>query len=235
MVREAITKQERVYGILRERIQTGTYEPGYRIVIAQLAAELGVSTLPVREAVRRVQAEGLIVFRSNSGAYVRPAEPERVDSMIELLAVVEGYATALAAPHLREAEIERLQELTDAMEDAVASCDSGALANLEREFHALLEARCPNLTLVRLLRDTARRLDVARHAIPFAHAGCESETVTGHRLLVELLACSGSPAGIEQVARTLSRQPSAAATPRLHHERAAGLDSRVPRLGSPTL
>jgi DNA-binding GntR family transcriptional regulator len=97
--RKAITKQERVYGILRERIQTGTYRPGHRIVVDQLAAEFGVSALPVREAVRRVQAEGLVVFRRNSGACVTPAEPELVDSMAELLAVVEGYATSLAAPH----------------------------------------------------------------------------------------------------------------------------------------
>ena len=114
--REAVTKQERVYGVLRERIQTGEYEPGHRIVIDQLAAEFGVSALPVREAVRRVQAEGLVVFRPNSGACVAPADPELVDSMIELLAVVEGYATALAAPHLGDAEVERLRALTDAME-----------------------------------------------------------------------------------------------------------------------
>jgi DNA-binding GntR family transcriptional regulator len=207
MGREAITKQERVYGILRERIRTGTYEPGHRIVIAQLAAEFGVSTLPVREAVRRVQAEGLVAFRPNAGACVAPADPEAADSIAELLAVVEGYATALAAPHLRNAEIERLRELTYAMEEA--SYDSAALAQLEREFHALLEAHCPNLALLRLLHDLARRFDAARRVLPFAHDECGAETVTGHRHLFELLAGSGSPAGIEQAARALSRRPSA--------------------------
>jgi DNA-binding GntR family transcriptional regulator len=199
MGREAITKQERVYSILRQRIQSGEYEPGYRIVINQLAAEFGVSALPVREAMRRVQAEGLVVFRPNAGAYVAPAEPELADSIIELLAVAEGYSTALAAPHLRKAEIERLRELTDAMERASESRDSEVLAELETEFHALLEAHCPNLTLVRLVRDTARRLDAARGAI--RRAACEGETVTPHRHLVELLAGGGSPAGIEQAAR----------------------------------
>ena len=201
MVREAITKQERVYRILRERIETGAYVPGQRIVIAQLAGEFGVSALPVREAVRRIQAEGLIVSEPNSSAYVAPAEPELVDETIELLAVVEGYATALAASHLREAEIARLRALTDAMEGATAACDGGVLVQLEAEFRALLEAHCPNLTLLRLLHDLARRLDQARRPIPFPYAACEAEIVTGHRRLVELLARSGSAAGVEQAAR----------------------------------
>lgn len=202
--REAATKQERVYGILRERIQTGEYEPGHRIVINQLAAEFGVSALPVREAMRRVQAEGLVVFLPKSGACVAPANPGLVDSMIELLAVVEGYATALAAPHVGEDEIARLRELAEAMERATASRDRTVLADLETEFRALLEAHCPNLTLVRLMRDTARRLDVARGALPAA--GNDAEIVTGYRRLVELLARSGSPAGVEQAARVLGDQ-----------------------------
>ena len=98
--RGKVTKQERIYGVLRERIQTGAYKPGHGIVIDQLAAEFGVSSLPVREALRRVQAEGLVVSRPNSSACVAPADPELVGPIVELLAVVEGYVTALAAENL---------------------------------------------------------------------------------------------------------------------------------------
>ena len=199
--REAITKQERVYRVLRERIQTGTYGPGHRIVIDQLAAELGVSALPVREAVRRVQAEGLVVSRGSSGACVAPADPELIDSIIELLAVVEGYATALAAPHLGGTEVEGLRALTDAMEDAIARRDSGDLARLDCEFHARLEDHCPNSSLVGLLRDLTRRLDVAGRARPLGHSGREAETIAGYRTLVDLLDAGDAPSGIEQAAR----------------------------------
>ncbi len=208
--REAVTKQERVYGILRQRIQTGEYGPGYRIVIDRLAAEFGVSALPVREAVRRVQAEGLVVFRRNSGACVTPAEPELADSIIELLAVVEGYATALAAPHLDGAGVVGLRALTDAMEEAIARRDSGDLARLDCEFHALLEDHCPNSSLVGLLHDVTRRLNVVGRATPFCHSGREAETVAGYRALVDLLDGSDSPSGIEQAARMRT----------LRHERA---------------
>jgi DNA-binding GntR family transcriptional regulator len=203
IARTAVTKQERVYGVLRERIRTGAYGPGHRIVIDQLAAELGVSALPVREAVRRVQAEGLVVFRRSSGACVAPADPEEVDAIAELLALVEGYVTALAAPHLSDAQIAHLRELASAMERAAASRDSGGVEHLEREFRAILAAHCPNLTLVRLLYDTVRQLGVARRALPPTPAGCEAQAVGGHRRLVELLGGGGSPTVIEHAARAL--------------------------------
>jgi DNA-binding GntR family transcriptional regulator len=70
-----VTKQERVYRVIRERILRGTYGPGYRVVIDALAEEFAVSALPVREAIRRLEAEGLVIYRPNAGAQVAPADP----------------------------------------------------------------------------------------------------------------------------------------------------------------
>ena len=63
MAASAPTKQQQVYEVLRERILSGAYGPGFRVVIDQVAAEFAVSALPVREAIRRLEAEGLIVYR----------------------------------------------------------------------------------------------------------------------------------------------------------------------------
>ena len=62
-----VTKQERVYQAIRERILSGAYGPGYRVVIDALAEEFEVSALPVREAIRRLEAEGLVIYRPNAG------------------------------------------------------------------------------------------------------------------------------------------------------------------------
>ena len=93
-----VTKQERVYQAIRERILSGAYGPGYRVVIDALAEEFEVSGLPVREAIRRLEAEGLVIYRPNAGAQVAPADPALFDEEMTVLAVLEGYATALAAP-----------------------------------------------------------------------------------------------------------------------------------------
>src|SRR5689334_9938563 len=156
---ESVTKQERVYRAIRERILSGAYGPGYRVVIDALATEFGVSALPVREAIRRLEAEGLVIFRPNAGAHVAPADPALFDQEMTVLAVLEGYATALAAPHLRKAEIKRLSSITDSMVAAIGRLDPLTFGRLNQEFHAVIYEHCSNAALVDLLRDVAARLD----------------------------------------------------------------------------
>ena len=131
-------------------------------MIGSLATELGVSALPVREAIRRLEAEGLVVFRPNAGAHVAPADPVVFDEEMTVLAVLEGYATGLAAPFLGEEDVARLAAITDAMEAAVERLDTLELGRLNQDFHGVIYERCPNAALVELLRDVARRLDAIR-------------------------------------------------------------------------
>ena len=114
-----LTKQERVYRVIRERILRGTYGPGYRVVIDSLAEEFAVSALPVREAIRRLEAEGLVIYRPNAGAQVAPADPGLFEQDMTVLAVLEGFATALAAPNLGPDEIAKLTEINDKMVQAM--------------------------------------------------------------------------------------------------------------------
>jgi DNA-binding GntR family transcriptional regulator len=197
----ALTKQERIYGAIRERILSGAYGPGYRLVIDQLAAEFGVSALPVREAIRRLEAEGLAIYRPNAGARVAPADPGEFEHETTLLAVLEGYATALAAPSLGPADIERLKEINVRMVEAMEELDSLGFGRLNQEFHAVIHEQCPNPALVGLLRDVARRLDAIRRTvfvqIPYRGAASVAE----HGELIALIA-GGAPAGeIESAAR----------------------------------
>ena len=197
----APTKQERVYQQVRERILGGTYVPGFRIVIDALAEEFGVSALPVREAIRRLEAEGLVVFRPNVGAQVAPAEPGVFDEEMSVLAVLEGYATALAAPLLSDIEIRRLTEINDSMVDAMEQMDSLRFGRLNQEFHAVFHERCPNAAVVDLLRDVARRLDAIRRTvfvqIPYRGAA----SITEHAALLDLIATGAPPSAIEIAAR----------------------------------
>src|SRR5579859_6872229 len=127
-----VTKQERVYQAIRERILSGAYGPGYRVVIDALAEEFEVSGLPVREAIRRLEAEGLVIYRPNAGAQVAPADPGLFD---EEMTVLEGYGTALAAPCMGDADIARLAEINDEMAAAMAELDSLRFGRLNQEFH----------------------------------------------------------------------------------------------------
>jgi DNA-binding GntR family transcriptional regulator len=200
--RPALTKQERVYQAIRERILSGAYGPGSRVVIDALAEEFSVSALPVREAIRRLEAEGLVIFRPNAGAQVAPAEPGVFDEEMTVLAVLEGYATALAAPELDGAAIDRLSEITDSMVEAMEQLDSLRFGRLNQEFHQVIYDHCPNAALVDLLRDVARRLDAIRRTvfvqIPYRGAASVAE----HRDLIELVRTGAPPAKIEASARS---------------------------------
>src|SRR5579884_1782285 len=69
-----MNKQERVYSILRERIVSGAYSPGHRLVIDALAREMGVSQAPIREALRRLESEGWVIYHRNVGPQVAPID-----------------------------------------------------------------------------------------------------------------------------------------------------------------
>jgi DNA-binding GntR family transcriptional regulator len=198
---ESVTKQERVYRAVRERILAGAYGPGYRVVIDALASEFGVSALPVREAIRRLEAEGLVIFRPNAGARVAPADPGLFDEEMTVLAVLEGYATALAAEHLGKAGIKRLGTLNDQMTAAIERLDPLSFSRLNQEFHAVIYEHCPNEALVELLRDVARRLDAIRRTVFVQIPYRGSESVAEHRRLIDLIASGAPAAKIEAAAR----------------------------------
>lgn len=201
MPASAPTKQQQVYEVLRERILSGMYGPGFRIVIDQVAVEFAVSALPVREAIRRLEAEGLIVYRANAGAQVAPAEPELFEANMTVLALLEGYATALAAPLLTADDLGALEQRTDDMVAAMERMDSLAFGRHNRAFHQIIYDRCPNPTLVAMLRDVDRRLDAIRTTV-FVHIPYRgASSVTEHRELIELLRSGAAAKRVETTAR----------------------------------
>jgi DNA-binding GntR family transcriptional regulator len=198
---DGLTKQERVYRAIRERILSGAYSPGYRVVIDALASEFAVSALPVREAIRRLEAEGLVIFRPNAGAQVAPADPAVYEDEAVVLAVLEGYATALAAPHLDEAALKRLNEINESMVEAMERLDSLTFGRLNQEFHSVIYEYCPNASLVELLRDVARRLDAIRRTVFVQIPYRGKASVSEHRELIDLIKGGASAEEIEAAAR----------------------------------
>lgn len=196
-----MNKQEQVYVALRERILEGEYGPGYRLVIDTLADQFGFSALPVREAIRRLEAEGLVVFRPNAGAQVAPADPAQFGESMTVLAVLEGYATASAAPFLDDTDFDRLRAANTTMVNCMEALDLLGFSRANREFHLTIYERCPNPHLVELLLDTERRLDAIRRTV-FTHIPYRGrESVAEHEHILELIESGASFSRIEKAAR----------------------------------
>ena len=196
-----VNKQQRAYTELRERILSGAYSPGFRLVIDSLAEELEVSTLPIREAIRRLEAEGLVVFRPNAGAQVAPADPGLFEEMVMSQALLEGYATAQAAPLLTEEDFQQLEEFNRRMMHCMDQIDGLGFGRANREFHLYIYERCPNTYIVELLKDTERRLDAIRRTV-FAHIPYRGrKSIREHEQIIALLRSGAPAAKIEAAAR----------------------------------
>lgn len=195
-----VNKQERTYTILRDRIHSGSFAPLERINIDAIARELGVSAIPVREALRRLEAEGWVRFTPNVGAVVSPVDSTSWEQAMIALAVLEGAASAEARQNMRRSDVARLRKIAAGMEDAAARADPLRFSKLNRSLHAAIVARCPNTYLTDLLDQTNARLDRLRSTM-FVYLPHRSEEALGEHLrLIELLE-NGSKEEVESYAR----------------------------------
>jgi DNA-binding GntR family transcriptional regulator len=195
-----VNKQERTYTILRDRIHAGGYPPEARLNIDGLARELGVSVIPVREALRRLEAEGWVQFRRNAGAIIAPVDSTSWEQLMVTLAVLEGAASAEAQPYLRKADFVRLGRLSAEMAEPATRADPFRFSRLNRDLHAVIVGRCPNRYLVELLEQTNLRLDRVRSTMFVYLPHRSEEAVAEHARLIELLQCGGK-AEVESYAR----------------------------------
>ncbi|MGW8567011.1 GntR family transcriptional regulator [Isoptericola sp. NPDC055881] len=184
----SVSKSQRAYAFLRERIEDGRYVPGYRLVLAQLAGELDMSVVPVREAIRRLEAEGLVTFERNVGAQVALLHETEYQHTMETLALVEGFATALSAPHLSAAQLAAAREVNDRMHRCLADFDPHRFTELNLEFHAVLFEPCPNPHVLDLVHRGWRRMTVLRDSSFSFVPGRARESVAEHDQILDLVA-----------------------------------------------
>lgn len=127
--------------IIREAVVDGRLAPGERLKEETLAAELGISRTPIREALLVLQSEGIVDAVPNRGAFVRSYEPGDLEDMYELRAVLEGYAASRAARFVTEEQLVELRASCARFDGLVAGGDVRALVKENMHFHAtILEA-----------------------------------------------------------------------------------------------
>jgi DNA-binding GntR family transcriptional regulator len=201
MAKPAISKQERAYRYIREQIEAGALGPGSRLVAESIARELDMSPVPIREAIRRLEAEGWVLYEHNIGARVTPIDLQQWKSLMHSLAIVEGAVTALAAPNLEETDLRRLVRLNQQMAKAVAAGDALKSASSNLEFHDVIYQRCPNAWLLRLLRSTNLRLDSVRRSVFVFIPERTRDSVGEHERLVAMIRAAEPAEAIEREAR----------------------------------
>lgn len=140
---------------LLDAIKSGDYQPGDRLREVEIADRLSLSRTPIREALRKLEAEGIIEHRPRLGAVIRTLSHTEVVELYEMRLVLERTAAEMAAKHANEAEIDELERLNGDIADAVDNNAHAAAIN--QDFH-----RCIYLaTRNRFLLESARALNNA--------------------------------------------------------------------------
>jgi DNA-binding GntR family transcriptional regulator len=135
--------------VILQRIVSGEYRPGARLVETRIAQELGVSQAPVREALRDLEQLGCIVHEPFRGCSVRAFSAEELLEAFPVRAALEALAARLAAERISEPELLRLAELLETMRDAARRGDAHDQSQANASFHATIVRAARNATLER--------------------------------------------------------------------------------------
>jgi DNA-binding GntR family transcriptional regulator len=157
---------ERAVDAVRELILRGDFAPGLRLGEVELAERLGVSRTPVREALARLAAEGLVEISPNRGARVTSWSVEELEGIFDLRSALEPRLTALAVPRAGPDDIAALDELAERMRrvgDPGPGQDLDAIVPLNREFHDRLVALADHAALATALAAAIRTPIVVRN------------------------------------------------------------------------
>jgi DNA-binding GntR family transcriptional regulator len=202
------TKTEIILDQLRQRINSGELVPGQRLVLRVVREEFACSDIPVREAMRALAAEGLVVLAPHEGARVADLRTDELVELTETRALLEPAATVAAGERIAPAEVEALARLADTMRAVSDGREAGDYGRLNRTFHRTLLAACPNRTLAELIEDLWSRAERGRAVHRFLE-GHRDTSMQQHDEIVRCLR-ERDLAGLRAVAEAHSQHGLAA-------------------------
>lgn len=193
-------KADLAYEFLREQIANGKYEPGQRITLAELAAACNMSNMPVREALVRLEGEGLLESEAHRGVRVSTLSLREMRELFAVRTELEGMAAAQACAAGDAALAPDLEQHNGRFAEAVRARDFVGMNEANVAFHDRLIQAAGNAYLARLLGDlrtASRRYRSGYRLVP----GRAEATVREHALLIEAIA-SGDPERARSAARS---------------------------------
>jgi DNA-binding GntR family transcriptional regulator len=195
-----LAHSELVYREIRRAIVDGTLSPGARLVELELASTFHVSRTPVREALKRLAAEGLASADRARGMVVRAVDREEAEHIYVIRAALDGVAARLAAERITPAQISKLRVLTELMETSARDHRWDAIVQMNITFHEVLYSAAHNAPLAAIglsLEEAVRRFSSVAFAVPERVA----EVIAEHAQIVDALA-DHDPDRAEMLART---------------------------------
>ena len=201
---------EDVARFVRKRIFDGTYSAGEYVRLDQLAAELGISVTPVREALFELRAEGLLAQQPRRGFVVLPVTGRDLTDVANVQAHVGGELAARAATNIDDDQLRELKEIQAQLEEAYADGDDERTVRLNHEFHRAINVAADSPKLAQLMLQITR---YAPESVFPTITGWPHQSIKDHRRVVAALAKHDS----ELARKAMSEHLAAGAAPLIEH------------------
>ena len=201
---------EAVARYVRSRVFDGTYAAGEYVRLDQLAAELGISVTPVREALFELRAEGLFAQQPHRGFVVLPVTGRDISDVSDVQAHIGGELAARAATNITDDQVRELESIQTQLEDAYARDDHERAVRLNHDFHRAINVAADSPKLAQLMSQITR---YAPESVFPIVAGWPKRSMKDHRRVVAALAKRDA----EQARVAMSEHLAAGAAPLIDH------------------
>ncbi len=182
---ERTLMRQDVYIRLRDWIVSGVLEPEEKLRDVDLALKLNCSRTPVREALRRLEDEGLVETRAQSWTRVAPLEEALAQRIYPILQLLEPLALALGFPRMNAGDLEQMRSANSALERAIETDDARAAARADADFHAVYLEKAENPELSGILK--ALKAQHTRFELFFWQKGARDQSLSEHAAVLDAL------------------------------------------------
>lgn len=177
MDNEYLPLRDVVFNTLRQEILTGKMKPGERLMEIHLANKLGVSRTPIREAIRKLELEGLVIMIPRKGAEVAQISWKSLKDVLEVRRALDVLAIELACERMTQEELESLYRACENFEEATKTKDTRKIAEADVAFHDIIVASTGNKRLIQLVNNLSEQM----YRYRFEYIKDSSQ----HRMLIE--------------------------------------------------
>ena len=208
IINEYMPLRELVFTTLRQAILKGELQPGERLMEIQLAEKMGVSRTPIREAIRKLAAEGLVTMIPRKGAIVAGISEKMLKDVLHVRMTLEKMASEDAFENITDQAIEELRAAEAEFETAVDSGDLVSIAEADEKFHFIIYNAAGNDKLREIL--TSLKENMYRYRMEYSKdVETRKALIEEHRMILDSFAAKDAASGLGVVERHIKNQETA--------------------------